>query len=69
MTSNRDRTLLRSLRDAGLEKCADVNLGNIINTPRQYASFMPDQFYSTAPRFYAHDVRARAGSRRAECVL
>jgi branched-chain amino acid transport system substrate-binding protein len=61
-------TLLRSLRDAGLEKVPLMsNLGNIINTAlAQYANFMPDQFFSTAPRFYAHDVSGQGPVRDAQ---
>jgi branched-chain amino acid transport system substrate-binding protein len=61
-------TLLRSLRDAGLENVPLMsNLGNIINTAlAQYASFMPDAFYSTAPRFYAHDVSGKGPVRDAQ---
>ena len=64
-------TLLRSLRDAGLEKVPLMsNLGNIINTAlAQYASFMPDQFYSTAPRFYAHDVSGKGPVRDAQSAF
>jgi branched-chain amino acid transport system substrate-binding protein len=61
-------TLLRSLRDAGLERVPLMsNLGNILNTAlAQYASFMPAQFYSTAPRFYAHDVSGKGPVRDAQ---
>jgi branched-chain amino acid transport system substrate-binding protein len=64
-------TLLRGLRDAGLQKVPLMsNLGNILNTAlAQYASFMPDQFYSTTPRFYAHDVSGKGPVRDAQIAF
>jgi branched-chain amino acid transport system substrate-binding protein len=64
-------TLLRSLRDAGLDKVPLMsNLGNIINTAlAQYSSFMPAEFYSTAPRFYAHDVSGKGPVRDAQTAF
>jgi len=64
-------TLLRSLRDAGLDRVPLMsNLGNIINTAlAQYASFMPADFYSTAPRFYAHDVSGKGPVRDAQTAF
>jgi branched-chain amino acid transport system substrate-binding protein len=61
-------TLLRSIRDAGLQSVPVMsNLGNILNGAlAQYSSFMPDQFYSTAPRFYAHDVSGKGPVRDAQ---
>jgi len=61
-------TLLRGLRDAGLQSVPLMsNLGNILNTAlAQYASFMPDSFYSTTPRFYAHDVSGAGPVRDAQ---
>jgi branched-chain amino acid transport system substrate-binding protein len=61
-------TLLRGLRDAGLEKVPFMtNLGNILNAAMaQYAGFLPDSFYATAPRFYAHDVARKGPVRDAE---
>ena len=64
-------TLLRGLRDAGLSAVPVVsNLGNILNSAlAQYASFMPEQFYSTAPRFYAHDVSGKGPVRDAQTAF
>ena len=43
------------------------NLGNILNGAlAQYASFMPENFYSTAPRFYAFDVSGGGPVRNAQ---
>lgn len=64
-------TLLRGLRDAGLERVPLMsNLGNILNSAlAQYAGFMPNQFYSTAPRFYAHDVALKGPVRDAQTAF
>jgi len=61
-------TFLRSLRDAGLEKVPVMsNLGNILNGAlAQYTPFMPANFYSTAPRFYAYDVSGKGPVRDAQ---
>jgi branched-chain amino acid transport system substrate-binding protein len=64
-------TLLRSLRDAGLEKIPLMsNLGNILNSAlAQYAPYMPEQFFATAPRFYAHDVAGKGPVRDAQIAF
>jgi branched-chain amino acid transport system substrate-binding protein len=64
-------TLLRSLRDAGLEKTPLMsNLGNILNSAlAQYAPYMPEQFYATAPRFYAHEVAGKGPVRDAQIAF
>jgi branched-chain amino acid transport system substrate-binding protein len=61
-------TLLRGLRDAGLDNVPFMsNLGNILNSAlAQYAAFMPKDFYSTTPRFYAHDVSGKGPVRDAQ---
>ena len=61
-------TFLRSLRDAGLENVPVMsNLGNILNGAlAQYTPFMPKNFYSTAPRFYAYDVSGKGPVRDAQ---
>jgi branched-chain amino acid transport system substrate-binding protein len=55
-------TSLRALKDAGLEKTPVIaNFGNLIHAQlQQYAAFLPDQMYLTAPRFVTHDV-SRSG--------
>ena len=52
-------TLLRGLRDAGLDDVPFMtNLGNVLNAAlNQYSSLIPTKFYSTAPRFYAATSR------------
>jgi branched-chain amino acid transport system substrate-binding protein len=61
-------TLLRGLRDAGLSNVPFMtNLGNVLNEGlAQYSSFMPNEFYSTAPRFYAREVAGKGPVRDAE---
>ena len=61
-------TLLRGLRDAGLSNVPFMtNLGNVLNAGlAQYSSFMPNEFYSTAPRFYAREVAGKGPVRDAE---
>jgi branched-chain amino acid transport system substrate-binding protein len=61
-------TFLRSLRDSGLDKTPVMsNLGNILNGAlAQYTAFMPENFYSTAPRFYAFDVSGNGPVRNAQ---
>jgi branched-chain amino acid transport system substrate-binding protein len=64
-------TLLRGLRDAGLSNVPFMtNLGNVLNEAlNQYSSFMPANFYSTAPRFYARDVALKGPVRDAEVAF
>jgi branched-chain amino acid transport system substrate-binding protein len=64
-------TFLRSLRDAGLENTPVMsNLGNILNGAlKQYTPFLPAEFYSTAPRFYAHDVSGKGPVRDAQTAF
>jgi ABC-type branched-subunit amino acid transport system substrate-binding protein len=61
-------TLLRGLRDAGLSNVPFMtNLGNVLNEAlEQYSSFLPKDFYSTAPRFYAYDVAGKGPVRDAQ---
>ena len=55
-------TSLRALKDAGLEKTPVIaNFGNLIHAQlEQYAAFLPNHMYLTAPRFVTHDV-SRSG--------
>jgi branched-chain amino acid transport system substrate-binding protein len=52
---------LRSLKDAGLEKVPVItNQGNLVHAElEQFASFVPDQLYLTAPRFVTYDIASR----------
>jgi branched-chain amino acid transport system substrate-binding protein len=61
-------TLMRGLRDAGLSNVPFMtNLGNVLNEAlAQYSSFIPTDFYSTAPRFYARDTAVKGPVRDAE---
>ena len=61
-------TLLRGLRDAGLSDIPFMtNLGNVLHEALdQYSSFLPKDFYSTAPRFYARDTAVKGPVRDAE---
>ena len=61
-------TLLRGLRDAGLSNVPFMtNLGNVLNEAlNQYSSFKPNEFYATAPRFYAREVAGKGPVRDAE---
>ena len=51
-------TALRAFKDTGLEKTPVIaNFGNLLHDAlNQYATFIPDQLYLTAPRFVTHDV-------------
>jgi branched-chain amino acid transport system substrate-binding protein len=64
-------TLLRGLRDAGLSNVPFMtNLGNVLNEAlNQYASFMPNEFYATAPRFYARGVALNGPVKDAEVAF
>ena len=64
-------TLLRGLRDAGLSNVPFMsNLGNVLNEAlEQYSSFMPKDFYATAPRFYAREVAGKGPVRDAEVAF
>jgi branched-chain amino acid transport system substrate-binding protein len=71
MTVGATGTLLRSLKDAGVDGIPMIsNLGNLINAAlAQYAPNMPSQMYFTAPRFYAHDVSGRGPVRDAQTAF
>jgi hypothetical protein len=62
---------VRGLKDAGLDTIPMMtNLGNLVNTALgQYAPFMPDQIYFTAPRVYAHDVSGQGPVRDAQTAF
>jgi len=64
-------TLLRGLRDAGLSNVPLMsNLGNLLNEAlAQYASILPNDFYMTAPRFYAREVAGKGPVRDAEVAF
>jgi branched-chain amino acid transport system substrate-binding protein len=64
-------TLLRGLRDAGLSNVPFMtNLGNVLNEAlEQYSSFIPNGFYSTAPRFYARETAVKGPVRDAEVAF
>jgi branched-chain amino acid transport system substrate-binding protein len=64
-------TLLRSLKDAGLDTVPMMtNLGNLLNTAlNQYAPSMPREIYFTAPRVYAHDVSGKGPVRDAQTAF
>jgi branched-chain amino acid transport system substrate-binding protein len=55
-------TALRGLKEAGLEKTPVItSFGNLIHAQlKQYASFLPEHLYLTAPRFVSYDV-SRSG--------
>lgn len=60
-------TVLRSLKDAGLDVPVLTNPGNLIRAQlNQYASFAPRQLYFAAPRFIAHDVSRNGPVRDAQ---
>ena len=54
-------TALHALKDAGLEKVPVMtNFGNLVHAQlAQYASFVPEHFYLTAPRFVTYDLSAK----------
>jgi branched-chain amino acid transport system substrate-binding protein len=61
-------TVLRSLKDAGLDLPVLTNPGNLIRAQMlQYASFLPTQIYFAAPRFIARDV-SRSGPVREQQI-
>ena len=64
-------TLLRGLRDAGLSNVPFMtNLGNVLREALdQYSSFLPNEFYSTAPRFYARETAVKGPVRDAEVAF
>ena len=61
-------TALRSLKDAGLENVPVItNFGNLVHAQLgQYAPFVPDQLYLTAPRFVTYDVSSKGPVRDAQ---
>jgi branched-chain amino acid transport system substrate-binding protein len=71
MTVGATGTVLRSLKDAGLDGVPMIsNLGNLINAAlAQFAPYMPREMYFTAPRFYAHDVSGRGPVRDAQLAF
>jgi branched-chain amino acid transport system substrate-binding protein len=64
-------TLLRSLKDAGLDGVPVMtNLGNLLDEAlNQYAANMPHEIYFTAPRVYAHDVSGKGPVRDAQTAF
>jgi branched-chain amino acid transport system substrate-binding protein len=54
-------TALHALKDAGLEKVPVMtNFGNLVHAQlAQYASFVPERFFLTAPRFVTYDLAAK----------
>jgi branched-chain amino acid transport system substrate-binding protein len=64
-------TALRALKDAGLEQTPVIaNFGNLIHAQlEQYASFLPDHMYLTAPRFVTHDVSGKGPVRDAQLAF
>jgi branched-chain amino acid transport system substrate-binding protein len=61
-------TALRSLKDAGLEKVPVItNQGNLVHAElEQFASFVPERLYLTAPRFVTYDISAKGPVRDAQ---
>jgi branched-chain amino acid transport system substrate-binding protein len=64
-------TSLRALKDAGLERTPVIaNFGNLIHAQlEQYAGFLPDRMYLTAPRFVTHDVSNKGPVRDAQLAF
>ncbi len=64
-------TALHALKDAGLEKVPVMtNFGNLVHAQlAQYASFVPEHFYLTAPRFVTYDVSTKGPVRDAQRVF
>jgi branched-chain amino acid transport system substrate-binding protein len=64
-------TSLRALKDVGLEKTPVIaNFGNLIHAQlEQYASFLPNDMYLTAPRFVTHDVSRKGPVRDAQLAF
>lgn len=64
-------TALRALKDVGLEKTPVIcNFGNLIHAQlEQYAAFMPNHMYLTAPRFVTHDVSLKGPVRDAQLAF
>lgn len=60
-------TVLRQLKDEGIDLPIMSTLGNVIHAQiDQYASFMPKEIYFVAPGFVARDVTARGPVRDAQ---
>jgi branched-chain amino acid transport system substrate-binding protein len=61
-------TALRALKDAGLEKVPVItNQGNLVHAElEQFASFVPDRLYLTAPRFVTYDISMKGPVRDAQ---
>ncbi len=64
-------TALHALKDAGLEKVPVMtNFGNLVHAQlAQYASYVPEHFYLTAPRFVTYDVSNKGPVRDAQRVF
>jgi branched-chain amino acid transport system substrate-binding protein len=61
-------TALHSLKDVGLDTVPVItNFGNLVHVQlEQYAPFMPDRLYLTAPRFVTYDVSLKGPVRDAQ---